>query len=391
MRISSVRNHYQLLIQQMTQRLYTYNRTNLILLIMVLAFGLIALASASVFESAKQFNGMPFSYLLRQSGVLFIAIGLFLLVYRVPIRFWYNARLWLLLAALVVIIMPLIQQRDINNTYRWIDFFGLFRLQSVEISRPLFLAFFAASCVSMVTQADKRYTKLFGALIALMVYVICLWLQLSYSMSIIILFISLLLLLLAGLTLKEYGVLMLIALPIALFVAFHEDYRANRITAFFAPDSYSYSYAYQQLQAQKAVASGGLFGKGLGESDYKLGGLPEPHNDFIVAIMVEEIGIVGTLVFMLLFFTLLLRLCYEAKSHMQKDAFASFFGLSLLLVLLANALINISVTFGFVPVTGLPFPLLSYGGSFMLYTFFALAIAFRIEYENKRHEKTQTS
>jgi rod shape determining protein RodA len=156
-----------------------------------------------------------------------------------------------------------------------------------------------------------------------------------------------------------------------------KTYQKERLTTFLHPDADSQNRGYQLEQSKIAVGSGGLWGKGIRQGTQTQGSfLPEPHTDFILAAWAEEHGFVGTISLLLLYFVVLVRLIHNAQT--APDRAGGFVIMGVVAVLLFHILVNAGMVVGYMPVTGIPLPLMSYGGSSLLFTFLALGIVMNI-------------
>jgi rod shape determining protein RodA len=183
---------------------------------------------------------------------------------------------------------------------------------------------------------------------------------------------------LGGLRLKQALIVLLlggIMLPIGLRVM--KPYQRERLTSFMNPDADKQGSGYQVIQSQIAVGSGGIWGKGTAKgSQTHLAYLPVPQTDFIFAAFSEEHGFVGALGVLLLYFVVLMRLTQNAQT--APDRAGAFVVMGVVAVLSFHILVNIGMVVGFMPVTGIPLPLMSYGGSSVLFMFLALGIVMNI-------------
>lgn len=158
------------------------------------------------------------------------------------------------------------------------------------------------------------------------------------------------------------------------------EYQQNRLLVFLDPGRDPRGAGWQLIQSQVAIGSGGLLGQGFGDGPQKrLSFLPEQHTDFIFSVVGEELGFLGVLVLIGVFAWLLRRMILAASSSSQE--FGNILVFSLFAVWFAHLLINVGMTVGLMPVTGLPLPFLSYGGSFLLMTFVGLALTARVAIE----------
>jgi len=156
-----------------------------------------------------------------------------------------------------------------------------------------------------------------------------------------------------------------------------KQYQKDRLTAFLHPDADSQKSGYQLEQSKIAVGSGGVFGKGALKGTQTQGSfLPEPHTDFIFAAWSEEHGFVGAMALLLLYFMVLMRLIHNAQT--ASDRAGGFVVMGVVAVLLFHVLVNAGMVVGFMPVTGIPLPLMSYGGSSLLFMFLALGIVMNV-------------
>jgi rod shape determining protein RodA len=181
-------------------------------------------------------------------------------------------------------------------------------------------------------------------------------------------------LVLGGLRLK-HGIIIMLVVGLALPLVFThlKPYQKARLTTFLNPEADSQGAGYQLEQSLIAVGAGGLTGRGFTKGTQNQGGfLPVPHTDFIFAAFAEERGFVGAIGLLLLYFLVLMRLIHNAQT--APDRAGAFVVMGVVAVLMFHILVNVGMVVGFMPVTGIPLPLMSYGGSSVLFTFLALGI-----------------
>ncbi len=182
-----------------------------------------------------------------------------------------------------------------------------------------------------------------------------------------------------GLKLKHAVVLILLGsmLAVPVWKWGLKSYQKDRLTSFMSPEVDPQKKGYQVIQSLIAVGSGGITGKGIAKGTQTQGNfLPVPHTDFIFAAWAEEHGLVGALGLLLLYFMVLMRLIHNAQT--APDRAGAFVIMGVVAVLAFHVLINVGMVVGFMPVTGIPLPLMSYGGSSVLFTFLALGIVMNI-------------
>jgi rod shape determining protein RodA len=183
---------------------------------------------------------------------------------------------------------------------------------------------------------------------------------------------------LAGLQWKHMAMIVL-AVAMMLPVAWHElkPYQKERVTSFMRPEDDPKGSGYQLLQSKIAVGSGGFWGKGLGHgSQNQLGFVPVRYSDFIMAALAEETGFAGVFVALALYTALLLRLIQNAQR--AKDREGMFLVMGVAAILGFHVVVNVAMVIGFMPVTGIPLPLMSYGGSATLFVFLALGLVMNV-------------
>jgi rod shape determining protein RodA len=183
---------------------------------------------------------------------------------------------------------------------------------------------------------------------------------------------------LGGLKWRHAAVILIIGALLAP-VAWHvlKPYQKDRLTSFMEPEADAQGKGYQVQQSLVAVGSGGIFGKGTAHGSQTQGQfLPVPHTDFIFAAFAEEHGFIGAMVVLLLYFVVLMRLIQNAQT--APDRAGAFVVMGVVAVLAFHLLVNVGMVVGFMPVTGIPLPLMSYGGSSVLFIFLALGIVMNV-------------
>ena len=275
------------------------------------------------------------------------------------------------IGSIVFLVLPLLIGQITRGTIRWIPL-GPLTIQPAEIVRPLLLVFFA----NYITRAELNLKRFTGAilLLALPAFLILVQPSLGVSVLTVVGFVGVLLA--ADIKKKYflYAILAFIALT-PLFWRIMQPYQRERIQTFINPASDPYGAGYNALQSMISVASGKLLGRGLGKGvQTQLAFLPEKHTDFIFAAVGEELGYLGAGLLLLGGFFILVRLVsiVENASSPAARAYVSGF----FLTLLVQTFVHVGMNLGLLPITGVPFPLVSAGGSSLLATFVGLGIAF---------------
>jgi cell division protein FtsW len=180
----------------------------------------------------------------------------------------------------------------------------------------------------------------------------------------------------AGLQYRYLAAVAVLSVPALYVLVITASYRMNRILAFLDPEAYQQTTGYQAYQSIVAVGSGGIFGRGLNEGLQKMLFLPEPHNDFLFAVIGEELGLIGASCVLLCFAVIAWRGLRIALR--TEDAFGGFVALGLTAMICIQALINMSVVLSLMPTKGIPLPLLSSGGSSLLASLIAVGVLLNI-------------
>jgi cell division protein FtsW len=350
--------------------------------IALMAFGLLMVASASMVISDKQFS-YPFHYLLRQATFAGIGIVVAVAVSRIRMEIWERYSSYLLLLALLMLIAVLIPGigHVVNGSRRWISL-GIVSLQVSEVVKLCFILYLAGYISRYEEQICHGFWGFFKPLILLALVGVLLLLEPDFGSLAVLSLTVLMMLFLAGVRLLPFmGLFSLMALAMSSLAIF-SPYRLLRLTTFLNPWHHAFGSGYQLTQSLIAFGRGGLFGVGLGNSIQKLFYLPEAHTDFIFAVVAEELGLMGELLLITLFFIIVFRVfkigrCAQAAGSL----FNGFFCYGSALWLALQALINIGVNTGLLPTKGLTFPFVSYGGSSLLINCILVAIAIRIAYE----------
>lgn len=310
---------------------------------------------------------------VRQIYWVFLGIGLLLLVCFYDYHNLLNYAPWFYLVVLVLLVTTLLVGSEISGARRWIQLGGLsFQISEIaKLSVILLLARFLGEFqVGEVSLVDLGKVAL-----AVGVPTVLIALQPDLGTALTMVPIAMITLFLAGLRLRYFGAMLLIgvlALPIAVHLL--KPYQKERIATFLNPESDPKDSGYQVLQSKIAVGSGQLWGKGTAQgTQTQLRFLPVPHTDFIFAAYAEEHGFFGVLLGLMLYGIVMLRLVSSAQT--APDAAGMFLVAGFLGVFAFQVLVNVGMVVGYLPVTGIPLPLMSYGGSSVVFTCLAIGLA----------------
>jgi cell division protein FtsW len=336
--------------------------SRLVAVVLLLAvLGVIMVASASLPVAAVRYENP--TYLLWKH---LIALGMGLIVFVIFWKLDYRALLRadhiLLLAALGLTALTLVPGLSVRGS--WLRLPGPFQLQPTEFLKFSLIVSFAAFSIRKGDRIRDFSDGVLPLLIITAISALMALKQSDFAMASIFWLIALYMLYVGGARLTHlFGVLGALV-PVLSLLLITAPYRFGRLLAFLDPFQYSTTEGYQLIQSLTAIGSGGVFGRGLGASRAKLLFLPEPYNDFIFAIIGEELGLVGGLCVIGLFvyltwagYTIALR---------APDRFGMLLASGITFTIASQAAINIGVACGILPVTGLTLPFISYGGSSLI-------------------------
>ena len=349
----------------------------------LLLFGIVMVSSASISIADKNF-GDAFYYGRRQ--LVFVCIGLCLAFSLLRTPTWVLEKLgWILLMLayilLVLVLVPGVG-KTVNGAQRWMDF-GVITLQVSEFARLSLLVYLAGY---MVRRGEQVRTSLQGfikpvALVGLAA--LLLLMEPDFGAAAVLTGTCLGMLFMAGARVWQFVVCILIASAIGAVLILVSPYRMERLMAFLDPWGNAFGSGYQLTQSLIAFGSGGISGLGLGGSVQKLFYLPEAHNDFVFAIVGEELGLIGVIVVLFTFSMLVQRILYVAAKALELgEEFSAYLCYSIALWISAQVFINIGVSMGMLPTKGLTLPLMSAGGSAIMATCLAMGMVLRVNFEN---------
>lgn len=349
----------------------------MLIAIALTCFGVVMVFSASAVTADKRLHDSLF-YFKRQGGFAVIGFIIMLVTMHVDYHVWRRWAVPILILSLILLMAVLIPGigGSAGGSSRWIKLFAGFRFQPSEFAKITLIMYMAFSL-------DRKQEKIksFGAgflsyMIVLMVLLALLLQQPDLGSAATLFLVAFIMLFAAGTRLSYILSVILLSLPLLYYLVMNVDYRKKRITAFMHPESDPLNTGYQITQSLMALGTGGLFGQGLGEGKQKLFYLPEAHTDFILAVIGEELGFVGIIVIVGLFLLLIMRSFRIAAE--AKDTFGRFLALGIATLLGVESTFNMAVVTGMVPTKGLALPFISYGGSSLVVTMFAIGILLNI-------------
>ena len=364
---------------------YFFDYTLLFIVLFLLGFGMIMVYSTSSYEASLSAS-LKYDeayYLKHQALAAVMGLVAMIVVANIPYHFWERfAVLGYFLSAILIALVLTPLGIEANGARRWLNL-GL-SVQPAEIAKLCMILFLA----SFICKMGKGIRTGRGFWLVLMIPVpICLmvWkITNNMSSAIIIFGIALLMLFVASPDYKRFvlmgaaGVAAVAALVFAIIQMEHSDlgFRGGRILAWLNPEAYASGTGFQTLQALYSIGSGGIFGKGLGQSMQKLGFLPEAQNDMIFSIICEELGLFGGIAVILLFVLLIWRFMVIANN--ASDLFGALLVVGVMGHIAIQVILNIAVVTNTIPNTGISLPFISYGGSSVMFLLIEIGLVLSV-------------
>ena len=280
-----------------------------------------------------------------------------------------------LVGSIALLVLVLIFGTELNGAKRWF-IFGPFNFQPSETAKLSVILFFSYSLSKRKNQLDSFFKGLLPYLMIIAVLAGLLLKEPHLSGTIVIFGVACVILFAAGAKIMHFVLLSFPAIAglVALVLLF--PYRRARLVSFLNPFEYKQGDGYQVVQSLYAIGSGGLFGRGLGKSMQKFLYIPEPYNDFIFSILAEEMGFIGVVAVLLLFLVFIWR--GVKISVNAPDAFGSLVAIGITSLIAIQVIINVAVVTSSMPVTGMPLPLFSHGGTSLIFLMSGIGILLNI-------------
>ena len=338
----------------------------------LLALGIVMVASASSVFSYQQNNGNSWALATRQ--LIFAAIGVFLMItvskmHVDAIRRW--APLFMVVVGALLVIVLLVGTA-VHGQKNWIDFGGPFRIQPSEFAKLAIVMWGADILDKKYHLLEQRNHLLFPVLPVSAAVLLLVVMQGDLGTAMVMMPIMASLLYFVGAPRKWFMIMGAVGLAGIAALSIAAPYRMARFTSWLDPYADAQGTGFQVIQGQHALGSGGWWGVGLGGSREKWGTLPEAHTDFIYAVLGEELGILGTITVLLIFTAIAIVGLRIARG--TNEAFIQIAALGIVAWIVTQALVNIGAVLGILPITGVPLPLVSYGGSSLIPTLLAMGI-----------------
>jgi len=355
---------------------YSYDPAILIGVLLLIGIGLIAVFSASSILAEERY-GDHYYYLKRQG--VFCLFGLFLMIVAKNINYLLYRRLVYFFLGLSFILLTLLFVPGfgvkVAGAQRWFRF-GVISIQPSEAVK-LSLAIFVAYTMSKnVENMGTLFHGLLPNLLVVSIFMILILLQPDLGTAVIIGMWMLILLFIGGVHLGQLIVLLGLLTPVVFYLISHTAYRLHRWWAFLNPWDDPQGFGFQIIHSFLAFGSGGFSGVGLGNSKQKLFYLPEPHTDFILSIIAEEVGFIGVSVLLILFAFVIIRGIKIALN--APELFGTYLALGISCMLAVQVIVNMGVVMALLPTKGLTLPFISYGGSSLVVNLIGMGILMNI-------------
>jgi len=349
------------------------------LLLFVAVFALAGIGIAMSYSAsavmAYRIYGDSFFFLKKQVLWFIISLGALLAVQNIDYRNYAKYTKLMLLLSLIFLVMVLVPGigTGAKGSPRWLVF-GPMRIQPSEFVKLAVVIYLVK--IYSADASESHVMRLLIPMIVLATIFILVMMQPDFGTAIDLLFVSVFIMFVSGFPLLYMILLGVISVPMFYLLIYQVSYRWDRIISYLDPWHDRYGLGYHVIQSFTAFKKGGLIGTGLGFGTQKIARLPEPHTDFIFAVIAEETGLAGTVSIALLFCFVFWRgvqIALEAP-----DDFGRLLALGLSLLIIVQAFINMGVVTGSLPTTGIPLPFISYGGSSLLSSMIAAGILLNI-------------
>ncbi len=357
----------------------------LFIVLFLVGFGMVMVFSSSSYEANLKL-GDSTRYLRQQLFASILGLVAMMVVSNIPYHFWERFAVPAYIGSAVLILLIIPFGYSSGGATRWL-YIGPISLQVAEVAKLGMILFLSSLICKMGKQirTNKGFMLVLGIPmpIALMIWQI----TNNLSSAIIVMAIAVLMLFVSCPDYKRFFLLGLLTLAVAAAAVFYVvqtaqahvddlDFRGARVLAWLDPEAYSSDTGFQTLQALYAIGSGGVLGKGLGQSMQKRGFLPEAQNDMIFSIICEELGLFGGIAVIIMFLMLIWRLMIIANN--APDLYGALLVVGVMGHIAVQVILNIAVVTNTIPNTGISLPFISYGGSSVMFLLIEIGITLSV-------------
>ncbi|MGH4050416.1 MAG: stage V sporulation protein E [Clostridium sp.] len=343
------------------------------IIMLLVAIGVVMVYSAGSYYAAFKFNDPE--YYLKKQGMWAILGGIFMVIAMKIDYHIIKKYTGILMIITIILLLAVFAFDPINGSKRWIPL-GIANFQPSEIAKYIIVVYMAKS-LDLKGEKVKEFMK--GVVPYLMVsgfYAGLILMEPNLSIAAVIMIVTVVILFAVGAKLVHLFAIGGSLVGAVIVLIFTASYRMKRLMNFTDPFADSQGAGYQLVQSLLALGSGGVTGSGIGQSRQKCLYIPEPHTDFIFAIIGEELGLIGCAFIILLFIVFIWRGIKTAVTAI--DMYGTILAIGITSVVGVQAIINIAVVTGSMPVTGVPLPFISYGGSALVINMFAMGILLNV-------------
>ncbi|MGV6826048.1 MAG: putative lipid II flippase FtsW [bacterium] len=361
----------------------------LVPVLVLLSVGLIMVSSSSLHLGDRY--GNSFFYVNRHLFAMLLATIAAVAVFLVPPRWWEQGSTPLYFLGLLLLALILVPGvgKEVNGATRWVAI-GPFNLQTSELMKLIMVVYMAGYLVRQKTEVTHSLWSFVKPMVMLLLAAVLTIMQPDFGTTVVLLVTVFGMLFLAGAPLWQFISLVLMALVALVVLVLTSPYRMERVTSFLNPWADPLGSGYQLSQALIAFGRGEWVGVGLGNGVQKQFYLPEAHTDFIMAVIGEEFGLVGTLLIVALFGLIIWRaFCIGAEADRVGQRFSAYMAYGVGLWVGFQAFINMGVNVGMLPTKGLTLPFVSYGNNSLIVSCMAIALLLRISQENQHASRAK--
>ncbi|MFD0713577.1 putative lipid II flippase FtsW [Paenibacillus sp. GCM10027626] len=348
--------------------------------LMLVCIGMIMVYSSSSPLGILKHNSSWY-FVIKQGIFAVIGGGALLFFMGLPYQAWKKAAPFLLLFSLVTLVLVLFIGKDANGAKRWFGLGG-FNFQPSEFTK-LSIIVYLSTLISRKGERLRNFSKgLLPLLIIIGIILALVMKQPDFGTMLILFAISGTIIMVGGADWRHLLLISICLLPAIVYVGISKSYRMERITSFLNPFDDPTDSGFQLINSFYALGHGGFTGTGLGRSVQKLFYLPEAHTDFIFAVIGEEFGFLGTAALLMIFLLFIWRGFLAAVRC--DNSFGMLLGIGIVIMIAVQLILNIGAVTGTLPITGVPLPFISYGGSSLVLCMASSGILLSISRDNKR-------
>ncbi|QMV75282.1 putative lipid II flippase FtsW [Comamonas piscis] len=359
------------------------------LVVAILSWGIVMVFSASIAMPDNPRFGKIAHYYFFQRHLLSVGLGFVaaVLTFQIPMRVWEHWAPWLFIVSILLLIAVLIPHVGtvVNGARRWLSL-GIMNFQPSELAKVAVIMYAADYMVRKMDVKERFFRAVLPMGLAVGIVGALLLAEPDMGAFMVIAVIAMGILFLGGVNARMFFLIALVLVAAFALIVMTSEWRRERIFAYLDPwsEKHALGKGYQLSHSLIAIGRGEIFGVGLGGSVEKLHWLPEAHTDFLLAVIGEELGLVGIIALLGLFFFMIRRIVEIGRQAIRMDRiFSGLVAQGIAIWLGFQTFINAGVNLGALPTKGLTLPLMSFGGSAILMNLVAIAIVLRIDCENK--------